>query len=165
MNRAPTKLAGTRFHVRVSAHTRKRLAEHCTARGISSRVGLEAAITEYLDDIGDPTLLMRRLDRLGRAIARTQRDLEIFMESFMVFVKLWFAHTPPVAEDQKPAAQASAEARHKQFVIYVSDLLARGHRAFDDFPREPIADLQELAAIIALDGAPKAGTANSKRDG
>jgi hypothetical protein len=47
----------------------------------------------------------------------------------------------------------------------VSDLLARGHRAFDDFPREPIADLQELAAIIALDGAPKAGTANSKRDG
>jgi hypothetical protein len=108
---------------------------------------------------------MRRLDRLGRAIARTQRDLEIFMESFMVFVKLWFAHTPPVAADQKPAAQASAEARHKQLVVYVSDLLARGHRAFDDFPREPIADLQELAAIIALDGSPKTGPANSKRDG
>jgi hypothetical protein len=144
---AQIKQARVRLHARISPQTRKRLREHCAARGISSRAGLEAALTEYLDDVGDPTLLMRRLDRLGRAIARTQRDTEIFMETFMVFVKLWFAHTPVVADEHKRAAQASAEARYKQFVGYVQDLLARGHRAFDDFPREPIADSHELADI------------------
>jgi hypothetical protein len=164
MSASPTKPARIRLHARISPQTSKRLREHCAARGISSRAGLEAAITEYLDDIGDPTLLMRRLDRLGRAIARTQRDTEIFMESFMVFAKLWFAHTPPVAEEHKRAAQASAEARYKQFVTYVNDLLSRGHRAFDDFPREPIADLQELAAIVGLEPPPGSPAGGTKRN-
>ncbi len=161
---APTKQARIRLHARISPQTNKRLREHCAARGISARAGLEAAITEYLDDVGDPTLLMRRLDRLGRAVARTQRDTEIFMETFMVFVKLWFAHTPAVADEHKRAAQASAEARYKQFVGYVNDLLSRGHRAFDDFPREPIADLKELAAIIGLEAPGAPGAAPTKRD-
>jgi hypothetical protein len=149
MSRTP-KPARIRLHARIAPHTRKRLKEHCAARGISARAGIENAITEYLDNVGDTALIMKRIDRLGRGFARIHRDSEILMESFMVFVKLWFAHNPPVAEDGKADAEAEAEARYKQFVSYVNDLLSRGHRAFDDFPREAIADLQELAAIVGL---------------
>jgi hypothetical protein len=93
------------------------------------------------------------------------RESEVFMETFMVFVKLWFAHTPPVSEDSKDSAQVSAEARYEHFVKYVNDLLARGHRAFDDFPREAIADLQELAKIIGIDASAVPATgAESKRN-
>ena len=152
MSRTPKPIR-TRLHARIAPQTRKRLKEHCAARGISSRAGVEEAIARYLDDVSDPGLIMKRLDRLGRAVARVQRDNELFMESFTVFVKLWFAHTPSVGEADKPAAQVNAEARYRQFVKYVSDLLARGHRAFDDFPRESIADPPELTAIGVPDSS------------
>jgi hypothetical protein len=148
---ASAKQPRTRVHVRLSAQTRKLLKEHAVARGISERAVLEAALNEHFHDVGDSTLVMRRLDRLGRAIGRLQRDNEISMEALMIFVKFWFAHTPAIEDENKRAAQGRAEARYKQFVAYVNDLLARGHRAFDDFPREPLADRTELAALAGGD--------------
>ena len=164
MSRTP-KPTRIRLHARISPHTRKRLREHCAARGISARAGIEAAITEYLDDVSDTALIMKHMDRLGRWFSRLHRENEIFMESFMVFVKLWFAHTPPVSEDSKANAQVSAEARYKHFVRYVNDLLARGERAFDDFPREAIADLQELAKIVGSDASAPPATGDKRNSG
>jgi hypothetical protein len=52
---------------------------------------------------------MRRLDRLGRALERTQRDEELQTEAFAVFVKIWFAYIPTIPQDSRKAALASAE--------------------------------------------------------
>jgi hypothetical protein len=97
------------------------------------------------------TLFLRRLDRLGRALARTQRDLELHSEAFAVFVKIWFAHTPSVAPDARKAAQTLAESRYRQFVDYVAQQFTGGRRFIDDLPRECLADEHELSALAATE--------------
>src|SRR5262249_22975035 len=108
-----------------------------------------AAIRDYVNGVSDPALLMRRLDRLGRAQERLQRDLDLMMETFAIFVKLWFAHTPAIAQDSKRAAQSSAETRYGQFIDYVGHQFAAGHRFVQDFPQEPIAGAAELSNAAA----------------
>src|ERR1019366_3988381 len=92
---------------------------------------------------------MGRLDRVLRAQARTQRDLELLTETFALFVKFWFAHPPAVAEQNRATARTTAEARYAQFVEYVSGQFSAGRRFLDDLPRDVVADEAELAAMVA----------------
>jgi hypothetical protein len=39
------------------------------------------------------------------------------MAAFAVFMKLWFAHTPAIAQDSKRAAQSSAESRYRKWRV------------------------------------------------
>jgi hypothetical protein len=98
------------------------------------RAALETAVREYVESSSDPLLLMRRIDRLGRAQDRLQRDVDLFMEAFAVFLKIWFAHTPAVAHDARRAAQSSAEARYQRFVAYLGEQFSGGHRFLQDLP-------------------------------
>ena len=92
------------------------------------RAHQSASVSQYLDGASDISLLLRRLDRLGRALERIHQDLELLCESFAVFVRLWFAHTPNIPEDGRRAARASAESRYKQFVEHVSEQYSGGRR-------------------------------------
>ena len=74
------------------------------------------------------TLVLRRLDRLGRADDRVHRDIELLSASFAVFVRLWFAHTPSLREEAKPAAREDAESRYQQFKDYVAQEFMGGRR-------------------------------------
>ena len=89
----------------------------------------------------------RRLDRLGRADDRVHRDVELLSASFAVFVRLWFAHTPNLRDEAKPAARSDAESRYRQFMDYVAHEFTGGRRFLDDLPRESIANDAELEAI------------------
>jgi hypothetical protein len=82
----------------------------------------EEALTQYLDGIADTSLLLRRIDRLGRGAARAQRDIELLSEAFAVFTKLWFAHTPPVPDDMKVLALEYVVASR----LELDDVLAHG---------------------------------------
>jgi hypothetical protein len=82
-------------------------------------------------------------------VARTQRDLELFSQAFGVFMRLWFAHTPPIPEENKRSARTSAESRYKQFVEHVSQQFSGGHRFLDDLPHEAVANEAELTAVVA----------------
>jgi hypothetical protein len=84
---------------------------------------------------------------LGRALERDHRDLEFLSEAFAVFVKLWFAHTPRISGDEKPAARMDAEGRYGEFVEHVLEQFSGGRRFLDDLPRDPIADDAELATL------------------
>ncbi|HEV3193039.1 MAG TPA: hypothetical protein VGY54_21175, partial [Polyangiaceae bacterium] len=53
----------------------KRLAEYSAASGVASSTVVQAALQQYLDRTSDTALILRRLDRLGRADARAHRDL------------------------------------------------------------------------------------------
>ncbi len=64
-------------------------------------------------------------------------------------MRLWFAHTHPVAEENKAEARATAETRYTRFVEHVSEQFAGGRRFLDDLPKEVISDDGELDAILA----------------
>jgi hypothetical protein len=81
------------------------------------------------------------------------RDVELLSAAFAVFVQLWFAHTPGLREERKPAAREDAESRYQQFKDYVTQEFAGGRRFLDDLPREAIADDAELNAIAANAGS------------
>jgi hypothetical protein len=65
-----------------------------------------------------------------------------------VFVRLWFAHTPSVPEDAKPATRTTAESRYRHFVEHVVQQFSGGRR-FDDLPRETLTDETELTTVAA----------------
>jgi hypothetical protein len=141
-----------RIHPYVDRELAKRLVEYSAASGIASSTVVQAALRQYLDRTSDTTLILRRLDRLGRADARAHRDLELLSEAFAVWVKVWFANTPCITDDTKESARRTAESRFAQFIEHVVERFTGGHRFLDDLPREVIADEVELANLAP--GAP-----------
>jgi hypothetical protein len=125
----------------------QRVDQYCAAMGLSESALIKSSLTKYLDGTNDATLLLRRMDRLGRARERDHRDLEFLSEAFSVFVRLWLAHTPSMPEDAKRSARINAESRYKQFVEHVVQQFSGSRRFLDDLPQESLADEAELVAI------------------
>ena len=147
-----TKIRSERVWTYLSAPLRDRLSSYCAASKITERAVFEAAVEQYISGTSDMSLVLRRLDRLGRAGDRLHRDVELLSAAFAVFVRLWFAHTPSLREEVKAAAREDAESRYQQFKDYVTQEFAGGRRFLDDLPREAIADDSELNAIAAHAG-------------
>jgi hypothetical protein len=136
-----------RVQTRISSETYAMLKKTCAARRVSLRAALETAVREYVEGFSDPLIIMRRFDRLGRAQDRLQRDVDLFMEAFAVFLKLWFAHTPAVAPDARRAAQSSAEARYQQFVAYLGEQFSGGHRFLQDLPETALDNRDKVEEL------------------
>jgi predicted DNA-binding protein len=126
---------------------RERLGTYCAASGKPESTVVREALQDHFDGTGDLTLLQRSLDRLTRASERTRRDIEVLSVGFATFVRLWFAHTPQIAEDARKTVRSSAEMRYRQFMDFVANEYAGGKRFIDDLPQEIIADPRELAAV------------------
>jgi hypothetical protein len=141
-----------RLHPYVDRELAKRLAEYRAASGVASSAVVQAALRQYFDRTSDTSLILRRLDQLGRADARAHRDLQLLSEAFAVWVKLWFAHTPCVSDYAKESERRTVESRFAQFIEHVVERFTGGHRFVDDLPREVLADEVELANVAA--GAP-----------
>ena len=152
-----TKTRRVRVYTRLPAILRDRVSSYCAASKISERAVFEAALEQYLNGTSDMTLVLRRLDRLGRADDRVHRDVELLSASFAVFVRLWFAHTPNLRDEAKPAARSDAESRYRQFMDYVAQEFTGGRRFLDDLPRESIANDAELTAMATNDGSTGTG--------
>ena len=147
------KIRSARVWTHLSATLRDRLSSYCAASNITERAVFEAALEQYISGTSDMTLVLRRIERLSRAADRVHRDVELLSAAFAVFVQLWFAHTPSLREEVKPAAREDAESRYQQFKDYVTQEFAGGRRFLDDLPREAIADDAELDAIAANAGS------------
>jgi hypothetical protein len=132
----------------VQAEVAERLDKFCAASNATESAVVGAAIRQYIDGTSDAALLLRRLDRLGRALTRSQRDVELLSEAFAVFMRLWFAHMPSIPEEEKKAARSTAESRYRQFVEHVVEQFSGGRRFLDDLPRELIANDAEIDAIV-----------------
>jgi hypothetical protein len=139
----------TRLHPYVDTPVAERFARYAARHGLTESAAVQAAMCQFLDGTTDAALVMRRLDRLGRAKERGQRDLEVLSLAFTLWMKVWFAHTPNVAEDARPFAKGSAEARHREFLQHVAEQYSGGHRFIDDLPQEIIADNSELTRLAA----------------
>jgi AcrR family transcriptional regulator len=134
------------------------VSSYCAAGKITKRAVFEAALDQYLSATDDMALVLRRLDRLGRADDRLQREVEFLSLSFSVFVQLWLAHTPSVRDHAKPDVRSDAESRHRQFMDHLAQEFTGGRRFLDDLPRERVADEGELTA--AATNTPSSGKAS-----
>jgi hypothetical protein len=152
-----TKTRSARVWTHLSATLRDRLSSYCAASNVTERAVFEAAIEQYISGTSYMTLVLRRIERLYRAADRVHQDLELLSAAFAVFVQLWFAHTPSLREEVKPAAREDAESRYQQFKDYVTQEFAGGRRFLDDLPREAIADEAELAAMATNTGSTSTG--------
>ncbi len=140
-----SKVRRIRVGTRLSVELRARLTKYCAASGISERTIIEDALRNYLDSKDDSALLLRRFDRIERALARDRRDLELLSEAFGRYMRLWFtAHAPNTAEAGKTAARGSAEAQYKQFAQHLGAQFTQGHRFLDDLPLEASAGEDEV---------------------
>jgi predicted DNA-binding protein len=141
-----------RIYPYLAPQLRERLTKHCAANQTTESAVVREALDQYFGGTGDFALVLRRLDRISRGIERAHRDLEILSQAFAMFVRLWFAHTPRLPREARPAAQSSAEARYRQFLDRVAERIASGKRFVDDLPQERIADDDELTAIAEASG-------------
>jgi hypothetical protein len=141
----------------VDAPLAKQLAAYGAVTGKTTSFVVQAALRQYLDGTDDKVLLMGQIARLRRAWEHTQRDLELQMEAFAIYVKLWFAHTPQIADNVKDYARTTAESRFALFQEYLIEQIQGGRRFVDDLPREVIADEAELSRIASEAPAPPAG--------
>ncbi len=151
-----------RKRVRIQAYVEPELARKIVQRrmamGASESGIVRSSLVEYLDGTSDAELLLRRLDRLGRADERLQRDIELLSESFGAFLRIWFAHTPALPEDAKAFARATAERRYQQLIEHVGQRFSGGHRFLDDLPHESVADDAELDTVPAKAAIAKGGS-------
>jgi hypothetical protein len=132
----------------------RRLREQCVVSNSTESAYVTMALQQTIDGVSDWTLLLKRLDRIGRALERLQRSVDFLGEAFAAYLLSWFAHTPVVVgdSDRKAAARASAEARYKDLMRFVVRRFTGGHRFIDDLPRESIGDDAELEAIASHAG-------------
>ena len=101
-------------------------------RRVSESAVIEAALREYLDQSSDAALVMRRLDRMARRIARLGRETELLAEFVSVWTRIWFAHTPPLPDSARSAAQMSAAKRYEQMIDFLSKHLSGPKRLVTD---------------------------------
>jgi len=143
-----------RIKAYVSPDLRGRLIDYCAAKNFTQSAVIEAALTQHLE-LPDSLLFLRRLDRLGRAIERGHRDLELLSQGFALFVQCWFAHAPTLSPSQKDAARRSAANRYQQFMEQLAEQFTGGHRFLDDLPKVQFPDDAELeAAAKAAEALP-----------
>ena len=101
---------------------------------------IEDAVSKHMGGDHNWDVLYRRLDRHTRALVRLQRDQDIMLEAFAVYVQLWFAHTPALPGSQQDAAKREAWERFQKYSSYVAAQVAGGKRFVDDLARAPDED-------------------------
>ncbi|QBF31833.1 CopG family transcriptional regulator [Thalassococcus sp. S3] len=98
-------------------------------RKVSKSQIVEAALAAFLSPDGADqreAAIVRRLDRLTRAVDRLERDVSIGNEAVALFVKFWLTTTPPLPVDMKEAARASGKQRYYGFVETLGRRMAKG---------------------------------------
>lgn len=98
-------------------------------RKVSKSQIVEAALAAFLSPDGADqreAAIVRRLDRLTRAVERLERDQSIGNEAIALFIKFWLTTTPPVPDAMRKAAQASGKERYEGFVETLGRRLAKG---------------------------------------
>ena len=128
-------VARSQIHPRLSADLGKRLRTFAAGKGSSQNSVVQAALVKYLDDANDGTLIIRRLDRLSRAVGRVHRDVTVLADALAVYVQVWLAHTPRIPDSERAGAERVALARFAQFTEHVAARVASGKSVMADLAR------------------------------
>lgn len=128
---------------KVTAYLDAPLADALQALAARRRVSgariVEAAVASFLSpDAAEQSeaAIVRRLDRLTRAVERLERDQEIAGEALALFVRFWLTTTPPLPDELREAAQAKGRERYGGFVETLARRLAKGATLAREVSRE-----------------------------
>ncbi len=122
-------------HIRYQLFLTPKLAERLEALavkpGVTKSAILVDALTAWMNAAGASEVEERfgvRLDRISNQLARIERDGQILIEAFALFVHYQLTVCPAVPEGDI-AARASGRGRFKAFVTEVGKAMASGKRA------------------------------------
>jgi predicted DNA-binding protein len=119
-------------HSRLQTEVYKRLKAYTAQTGSQDSAVINTALAQYLDKTSDTALILRRLDRIGRRLARAHREMEVLSEVTTTFIQLYFAHTPALSADDRKAAQQSALKRFAEMIDFVRKRLGGPKRFLVD---------------------------------
>jgi predicted DNA-binding protein len=131
------------IHPRLKRRVYDKLKAYTAQTGATDNAVLNAALEQYLDKSWDTALIIRRLDRLSRGLARAQRQTDTLAEVLSAFIQIWFAHTPPIPEEQKNTAKHSANKRYADMIEFIRRRLGASKHVLVDLLGADEAD--ELA--------------------
>jgi hypothetical protein len=144
------RIVRAQIHPRLPAQVTKRVRSFAAAKGSSQSSVIEAALASYLDDSSERAVILRRLDRLARAIAKVNRDVTIVADALSIFVQVWLTQTNRLQDHERVKAEQNAERRFAVFKEQLAGRMATG-RSF-------IADLVREGRIAAAEGADEPDT-------
>jgi hypothetical protein len=130
----------------VPATLHNKLQQYAAKKGVSKSAVNHAALARYLDDTNHDHAILRKLDRIERNQERGQRDGDFFVEAFAVFVQIWLAHTPRLADADKPSAEQSALERFREYAEHVAEKVAEGGTFLAGLVRENVAESGAFAS-------------------
>jgi hypothetical protein len=119
----------SRLNVYFDAALSAELKALAARRKLSKSQIVEAALAAFLSpDAADQreAAIVRRLDRLTRAVERLERDVTVGNEALALFVKFWLTTTPPLPDTMRDAARAKGRERYEGFVEALGRRLAKG---------------------------------------
>jgi hypothetical protein len=131
----------------IAREVRQRLARHCAGLGLTESAVVNEALAQYLDGTSDASLWLRRQDLLDRRLQQLARDVEILSQTVGMFLRVWFAHTPPLPKEARHAASQSGEQRYRLLLERVGVQFTDGKRFIDDLP--PLGGESDLDAARA----------------
>jgi hypothetical protein len=126
------------IHPYLSPELLDRFKKFVAASGTTESSVVEAALTEYLDDTSHKRMLLKRLNSIGAALERLERDSSITMETLGAFVHLWIIHNPKAPEGRDDLQRRAAAPRFAAFQSYVTKQLTGGRRFFNDLVEDSV---------------------------
>jgi hypothetical protein len=111
--------------------------------GCSQSQVVEAALDAFFsfaaDDERDARII-ERLDRLGRQLARMERDAQAHLELSGAFARFSFVLAPPVAAADIPSARERGQRRYDQLMSDVAERFAPGRTLLGEALAEAVFD-------------------------
>jgi len=123
-----------RLQVRLGEKAETLLSRAAERPGVTKASIVEAAIVELLnpkEDSQEYAALIKRLDKLTRAMERLADDASAHTETLALYILYYLCITPPLPEQNRAAAEALGQKRFERFISQVGDRLM-GQERFTD---------------------------------
>lgn len=110
-----------RLHIKLPRNLKKQLRTYADTHDVSMTDVLTAALENYLDEDDYKTVSLEYLAEISRKYSTVRKRLDLFIEAFNLFLRLFLQHNPPLNDDLKNERKASARERHEIFIKTLQD--------------------------------------------
>ncbi len=138
----------TRMLVYLRPSTKKKLSGYAAGRGQTMSSVVDAAISEYIDDTGQSTLILRELSRIRRGVGRLEKNLDVVDAALAGYIQMWLAYNPPLPPDQKEAAQAMASDRFDQFIDFVKRQVSQNRSFVRQIAEDDLFQDEDISRLL-----------------
>jgi len=146
-------MAKPRINIHIS-HEAAKLLDHACHQGASTKASIVDAALKLLlapnSDDRELTILIKRFDKLTRAMERLADDATAQSETLALYVLYYLCITPPLPEQLRAGAEALGRKRFEHFIGQVGDRLMGkeryGDALLDHMGLEPVGETGVMEA-------------------